>query len=292
MSKKDWAAASRSVASINFGPAIQGLRNRLEFLALNGAIFGASQFVPEKEGRETYLVQDREIPPWIHTQVHQTLAALDGAQNDTFRRRLQDLLSEAELDDPSSPFRSTDSIQLFKGPFDLADALTRAVDSGVKLQSSISANLMTSRMAAIGALSQANKLQITKYQWNAELDRKTCPFCRGMHGKIFQVVPTLNRLMSIVMSQDPETARRLSPWAGSSKPTLKRLAGLSETKLQEEGFAQPPAHPRCRCILSLIGTVPIAQIHGFQIPRETIKPAELISQFGAAFAPEEFSDGS
>lgn len=276
----DMGGAQRLVSAINLGPAANEVRSQLELIALNAVILGAAQFTEGHDARRTKFVRTREIPMEIGNQVGQIIQGLDGSQTEIVRIAAEKLLNEADAEDPTvggvgvdeGLFKSDDQailVHLLKqfGPGGLSAALTSAVDSGVKLQAKVSANLMTSRMSAFGALSQAEAGGIPTYQWNAVLDNRTCPFCSGMHGKVFSVGQSLQELRTIIMSQDVNVARSLSPWPRQNIASINSLAGMSQDKLQQEGFAKPPAHPHCRCVLSIVGTVPKKEITGFQIRR-------------------------
>lgn len=262
---------ARVLDDLNLGPAAMSLQRPLELLAANAVLLGAAQFVERKEVRLTYLVQDLEIPEEVELAVDLLVRGLDGSGNDLIRQAGQVALQEAEAADAATPVTGTKGKGLTvggralirKGFGGLAGRINQAVASGTRVQSSISANLTTSRMVTFGALSQATAGGIKTYQWNAQLDGKTCPFCTGMHGKTFSVGVNLKALQQIIRSGDPEVAKAMSPWPRQTIANLNRLGGLSNAKLQEERFSMPPAHPRCRCVASIIGTVPSSEIRGF-----------------------------
>jgi SPP1 gp7 family putative phage head morphogenesis protein len=90
--------------------------------------------------------------------------------------------------------------------------------------------------AQIRALEKAG---IKTYRWVAVGDRLTCPICRSMDGRIFEVKDAVRVLNMLEESEDPTLITELKPimkepWKGSSK--------AAPTK-------QPPAHPLCRCRL-------------------------------------------
>ncbi len=295
----DTAGAARLIDQINFGPAAEEIRSELELLSLNMVLLGAAQFTEGHEARGTRFVRDREIPPEIQPQVEQIIRSLDGSQTEAVRLGAQRLVAEAEAEDPTVAGSGVSDFTLFKvdetvatmerfakvAGATLASRLNAAVDAGTKLQANVSANLLTSRMVAFGALSQATAGGITTYQWNAVLDSRTCPFCQGMNGKTFSVQPALRDLRTIIGSQDPGVAKALSPWPNQNIASINRLAGLTDEKLQEEGFAIPPAHPRCRCVLSIVGTVPRSEIRGFQV--RPVPRASAVRDFATVEAAME-----
>lgn len=288
---REFGVAHRIVDQINLRPAIEEVRSKLELLALNAVLLGAAQFTEGHDARRTRFVLDREVPFEVAMGVEQIVSSLAGSGTEQIRLEAKNILAEAELVDPTAMF-GVSEFQLFKqvgltlvGKA-LASALNGAVDAKTQIQSTVAANLLTSRMAAFGALSQAKTGGITTYQWNAVLDSRTCPICRGMHGKVFSVGPALRELSSILTSQDPNVARALSPWPKQTIASINRLAGQSNAKLQAQGFSKTPAHPRCRCVLSIVGTVPRSQIKGFLI--RSLPPAQQAAgaqEFGVILPP-------
>jgi hypothetical protein len=261
----DLIRSSRIVEQLDFS-GIEKARGMLELVGLNAVLLGAAQVVEGRETRLTRFVRDREIPPEVAQGVDQMIQVMTTTGADLVRGAAQKVLVQAEAEEPT-----IGGIGVSAGPIrvrkqeDLAARLNAAVKAGVKVQSSVGANLTTSRLMQFGHLAQATAGGLKTFQWNSILDSKTCPFCRGMHGKTFQVAPAMAEMRTILTSQDPEVARQLSPWPNQSIASINRLAGMSNEKLQEEGFAKPPAHPRCRCVLSIVGTVPKREIKGFKL---------------------------
>lgn len=254
------------INAINLGPAAESVRGDLELVALNAAILGAAQFVDEKKPSQTKFVRDREFPQEARQAVTQVILALDGSQTENVRREAQRVADELEARREEGAPGDTRVLKQVLGGMnvgELAAALNAAVDTGSTVQAGIAANLITTRMAAFGALSQAQELGIGTYQWNSVLDTKTCPFCRGMNGKTFKVGPALNQVRAILLANDPNVAKALSPWPQQTADNIARLARMSNGQLQQSGFALPPAHPLCRCVASRVGTVPQEQIKGF-----------------------------
>jgi predicted ABC-type ATPase len=254
----DLRTTARLTEQINLGPAAESVRGDLQIIGLNAVLLGAAQFVDGFDARKTMFVRDAIVPQEVANAAEQTIRFLDGNGTERIRAVTQDLVNQAEHLEPEVAKAE------LRGSGALAGALNQAVAGGTKVQAGIGANLTTSRLVSLGALAQAQRLSIDTYQWNAVLDSRTCPFCNGMHGKTFDVRPNLNRVQQILGSQDPDVARALSPWPDTSKAGINRLAGMTNGKLQDEGFSLPPAHPRCRCVVSMIGSVPISQITGFK----------------------------
>ncbi|MEE8536915.1 MAG: zeta toxin family protein, partial [Acidobacteriota bacterium] len=265
----DPRSAERAIDQINLGPAAASVRENLALLGTNAVLLGAAQFTEGREVLLTRFMQEMSIPPEVDMAVEQLIVSLDGSGTEQVRQEAQKVLQAAEAEDEATPVTGMSTTTLFptrrvKKQFEgLAGQLNSAVASGVRLQSSVGANLATSRLVQFGGLSQANAGGITTYQWNSQLDSKTCPFCVGMNGKTFSVGPSLSAVTQILRSTDPNVAKTLSPWPRQTIANLNSLAGMSGSKLQDQGFSLPPAHPRCRCVPSIVGTVPRSEIVGF-----------------------------
>lgn len=291
----DMGGAQRLVSEINLGPAAKEVQGELKLLALNGILLGAAQFVEGREARDTMFVRDRVIPPEVERAVEQVVAGFDGTQTEKVRQVAQQLLQEEEVEDPSAPVVGQGGFSLFPAAMAhifkrvsarkhyfqkqaLASRLTAAVNAGTTLQAGVSANLMTSRMVTFGALRQAQAGGIREYQWNAILDSRTCRFCQGMHGKTFKVAPALSEMTTILHSQDPNVAKALSPWPPQTIANINRLSELSDEKLQLEGLSKPPAHPFCRCVMSIVGTVQRGPGFLVRTPRAPAEPEPIAAK--------------
>lgn len=150
----------------------------------------------------------------------------------------------------------------------LRDFQTFMTDSG-KAYLDMSSSLHTSRVSAFGFTAEAMALGIEEYQLSEQLDRRICPICAIMHGKKFKVRAARDALEVVTRVADPEELRLLQPWPKGSKAALEELAGLDEAALVSRNWHIPPFHPRCRGLLSRIGTVPTLTPSGeFQPPKE------------------------
>lgn len=251
----DWAGADRAARSLNLGPAARAAAPRVEFYALSAAVFGAALWVGG-DPDDTWLAGSGEPLAEARAAAGLTVQALDGSQNDDLRAGLLSALDR--MRDERGAFEKA-AIGRF-GAGQLAGDLNKAVDAGVRLQAGVSANLLTTRMVAFGALSQARESGDGRWQWTAKLDSRTCPVCMRLHGRTFGVSDHLDRLRTILGSQDPETAKALSPWPTQSRSDLERLYRMTDEQLVERRYTLPPAHPHCRCVPVPVGTVPRSEM--------------------------------
>lgn len=257
-SRGDWARAHAETAHLNFGPAARDLVGRLEFYAGASALLGAALFAGG-DPEATAFAKRGALPPEARSAARLAAAALDGSQNEWFRVDLQHALMVLE--------EKATVVKAALGSFgagQLAGPLNAAVDAGVRLQASVAANLLTSRMVAFGALSQARALGQETWQWSASLDAKTCRACRALHGRVFATEPHVERLRTIISSRDADTARSLSPWPKQTLASIAELEEMDDEGVAARGHSLPPAHPLCRCHPVPVGTVPVRG----QLPRE------------------------
>lgn len=110
-------------------------------------------------------------------------------------------------------------------------------------------SLHLSRMAQMGFLMQAEKSGLTHYMVSEELDDHTCPVCREMHGKVFEVVEAKQKLDFILKLKNPKDLKTAAPWPKQDKHSVKELSRMKTSELQARGWDTPPYHPNCRGIL-------------------------------------------
>ena len=139
---------------------------------------------------------------------------------------------------------STVQMRQFVSVF-MEDRISRTGGSVVTAASSTH----TSRLSSYGFLTEAKLFGVTKYKVSEQLDGRTCPVCRRMHGKIFDTEESHERLDGILRIDDPQTLKQASPWPNQSKAGIAELDALSNGQLQSRGFAFPPYHPMCRGVL-------------------------------------------
>lgn len=148
-----------------------------------------------------------------------------------------------------------DEVELRKAEASLADRLNDAVMGTGKAVIDLGANLTTSRLVTFGFLSEAKERQITTYQVAEVLDGHTCPVCKYMHGKTFDVAQEYTRILQTLTTQDPQELKSIAPWPKQSKAGLRDLNGMSLKSMQSAGFGSPPYHPGCRGLVVNAGTV-------------------------------------
>lgn len=130
------------------------------------------------------------------------------------------------------------------------------MDESGKSYLNIASSLHTSRVSAYGFTAEAMALGLTEYQINEQLDARTCPVCRTMHGKKFKVKDARAMLDIVSRVTDPDDIKQLQPWPKQTKDSVEALKGMSAKELVAAGWHVPPFHPRCRGLLARVGKAP------------------------------------
>lgn len=117
-------------------------------------------------------------------------------------------------------------------------------------------SLHTSRASAFGFTAEAAALGYEEYQINEQLDSRTCPVCRLMHGKTFRVSDARALLNVVTRVTDPDDLKALQPWPSHSAENLAKIKDMTPAELVAQGWHIPPFHPRCRGLLGKVGKVP------------------------------------
>ena len=116
-------------------------------------------------------------------------------------------------------------------------------------------SLHTSRVSAYGFTAEANVLGVKEYQISEQLDSRTCPVCRKMHGKKFPVREARSFLSIVARMTDAEGLKFMQPWPKHDKEALNALDGMGTEELVSKHWHVPPFHPRCRGMLTAVGKV-------------------------------------
>lgn len=142
------------------------------------------------------------------------------------------------------------------------------------------ASVFAARSRTFGTLTSFSDAGIEYAEWQCVLDEVSCNACRFMHGRVFPVAGALQRYRDVADAEDPEAVRDLQPFLQIAKDEDGRegiFAGRGEgraplgfvtrsgvgtkddagefshaasgEKMGEMGVTNPPAHPRCRCLL-------------------------------------------
>jgi hypothetical protein len=110
-------------------------------------------------------------------------------------------------------------------------------------------SLIVSRSNNFGYIEQALIDGVTHYRVNEVMDAKTCPVCRVMDGKEFDVQLAAHQAMRIMATDDTNELKEIAPWPSQKKADVEKLEAMSHEELIANGYIMPPFHPRCRGII-------------------------------------------
>jgi hypothetical protein len=273
----------------SFEPMIRAGSGMIDVTTAAAFALGVANF---RDGKFDGELQ-REVPQEVENAANQLRGMFE--DKESMRRtavlRLQEAitrlqaqaLAEEDMDTGDAPF---ESIFRVADPV-LAKQMNAAVAQGKQLID-IGSNLITTRLIAFGALSEAANAGISQYQITEVLDGVTCPVCLMMHGKIHTVAQPLERLRNQLLSSgDPEQLRQIA-FPAQSQKGLRRLANMNDGELQGRGWDTPPFHPNCRGQLVPVGTVKGEDILGFNAPNprsalaQTPAGSRVLSALGGA----------
>lgn len=139
----------------------------------------------------------------------------------------------------------------------------------------LASSLHTSRLSGFGFTAEAKYLGYTEYKVNEQLDGRTCPVCRLMHGKVFKVQDARNLLDTVVRTQNPDVLKSLQPWPKQTKANLEAMGTMTPEEFVARGWHVPPYHPYCRGLLAkTTQAIPLPQEGSlFDEPPEEPTPA-------------------
>jgi hypothetical protein len=113
--------------------------------------------------------------------------------------------------------------------------------------------LHTSRLSAFGFTVEADVRGLTQYRISAQLDKRTCPVCATLDGRVFDVSDAASLLRDALGADNPDDLKNIQPWPPQDRRSVEEIASLSDDELVERGWNVPPFHPWCRCILTPVG---------------------------------------
>jgi|GEM_PF-5377079 len=124
----------------------------------------------------------------------------------------------------------------------------------------LAANAATTARA-MGQLRSFQSYGITKYEWNAINDRRTCDQCAHLDGRVFTVEQGMEVMEQELQARTPEAVMRAHPFIPGGAGGLSMLQLLAPTpgrgparesaSLADANIAMPPLHFRCRCTVDV-----------------------------------------
>lgn len=190
-------------------------------------------------------------PPEIRTQLTESaeraaVAAAGSLQNQTVNALRTNLFNVITDLDARIAVGEIEYSRVAVQPGLLADS-QRITD--IRIESV--AELQTTRLSAAGGLTNLDVMGATFYRWSAVLF-DSCPVCTYLDGMTFQVQESLERINRSLRAENTQDLIDAQPFPDQSRAGLETFLNLDATAIQAGGYAVPPAHPYCRCLVAPI----------------------------------------
>ena len=239
--KQEWAAAESAMRELQLAPLVALNRDYITYLSRLSALFGASRINTTPANSLIGLgIQEPELASNV----------------DSFQRGMVENVQAGMIDSGLAFINAARGDSLIQKADNVVREFAPFMDEEGKAKFNMAASLHTSRLASFGFTAEARFLGITEYQITEQLDGRTCPVCRIMHGKKFKVADARRFLSGLIREKDPEQIKELQPWPSQSKDEVEAMAGMSTAELVANGWHVPPFHPRCRGLLVKVGKAP------------------------------------
>lgn len=142
-------------------------------------------------------------------------------------------------------FREVDKVLSGKAPFEQPDwtPVREALQDRLKSVPywRLVATTAASRSFHYGYMKAAQVQGFRGYRFVAILDERTTDICQDMDGREFLIADAVSLLERVAQSDDPEEAKKLTPWT-----TAEQIKGKSNQELVKDGTFFPPLHGYCR----------------------------------------------
>lgn len=242
LSTGDYDLARELVGKLSLGTLFEKLEKVIKYQTHMGMLFGASRVTTKPGTSVVGLGHEKVVAKQMTDRFRMEILSAETMLKD----RAMQLIAEAEA--------GTLVVEKADNPRVLRDFESFMNEKGEAYFNMVS-SLHTSRVSAYGFTAEAMALGLEEYQINEQLDSRTCPVCRMMHGKRFKVAEARRLLDVVTRVTNPDDLKALQPWPGQSKGALEEMKGMTSEELVTRGWHIPPFHPGCRGLLARVGTV-------------------------------------
>lgn len=122
----------------------------------------------------------------------------------------------------------------------------------------ILASVVVNRTKSYSQLSMFRDAGYITYEILAVMDERTCPRCRSLNGRQYQVSRGIELMEEALKAKSPEEHMKIKPWLEYEKPSERYYYKIGEERkylgkeikdraLDKAGIIFPPFHPACRC---------------------------------------------
>jgi hypothetical protein len=254
LDKDDVTKAVEIIETMDLSKIMAGEHSYIKFLFTSALLFGATRL--NVKAKETSIARGDKVPSIVVPAVKQYKLMLENA-NITLKKAAYAALDEIEairLAEEDAEY-STNVVKGEEDKIRMKDVLDPKIKTTGNSLIDIGSSLQMARLAGYGYLIEARATGVTKYAVNEQLDNRTCPVCRTMHGKVFEVKTAYEKVDTLLRVDDPADLRSMAPWPKQNKDAIANLRGMSSEDLVKAGWDTPPYHPRCRGLLDYIGNV-------------------------------------
>ena len=273
----DFAQALDLVNNLSMVPAVRRNLPYIRVIGTAAVVFGASRL-----GKPTVdVLASADIKSWVDKSAEQFLLLAEDLSFHVMEEARKLITKEAMA-------HTSGVAYLVKAEVSFVRDMVSSIRNEGKSSLLLGASLHNSRLSAWGFTVEARHRKITKYKISEQMDGRTCPICRHMNGKVFDVkeaVATVERALSV---QNPQELKVLSPWPKQTSEALARFRTMSNKELVKKGWNSPPFHPMCRGILvkeqEVIQEPPFSNAHDWYDRKDAtgITPGEILNLLGPA----------
>lgn len=271
---KDWDKAHAEATKLSLSDLFVGHEDYLAYVTNLAMLFGASR-VTKKPGTSVVGLGFEGVTSHQMAQTFKQSVLVKGEsqlreaalQLIALHKASPSLVEATKADTPvwDQPEKA---LEPSGRPRRILQPFSSFMDGTGQAMLNIASSLHTSRVSSYGFTAEAMALGLTEYQINEQLDSRTCPVCREMHGKRFKVRDARAMLDIVTRVSDPADIKQLQPWPKQSKSAVDDLRVMTPSELVNAGWHVPPFHPRCRGLLSRVGDVPTLE----QLDAGEVKP--------------------
>jgi len=250
----DFAAAVDVCGGLSLAAAAEENRRFVEFIGMQAALFGASRLSGDPRNS---VFMDSGRPEEIKLASNNLIIMMEENATQSVCRLAIEMLGREQVDQQEASIQKAEHI-----PF--PRQFVSSVGKNGKGFIDIGSSLHTSRLASWGFTIEATARGIENFQVNEQLDGRTCPVCRSMHGRKFNVAQARAKLETWMSTTNPDDMKSVAPWPSQNKKNVAQLQQMSNSQIQDKGWDTPPYHPLCRGVLVRSGS--ITQVEPVQVP--------------------------
>ena len=235
--EKNFNLATDLVYQIDMRPVVEKQKKFIILVGMGAALYGAAKTTTP---RDSTLFR-KTVPPEVRQAADVLVEMLAEEGTKQARMEAQKLIAAAELSSTAGALKA-DAAPFITG-------FPKLVKRAGRTMVDVGAGLHTSRLANWGYAVEADARGKEFYKISEQLDGRTCPVCRVMHGKVFPVRSALNKLETHLAVSDPNDLKAIAEWPKQNPAAVAALSTMTTEQLIARGWDTPPFHPACRGIM-------------------------------------------